>query len=63
MNISSNRPIQNKIKLIAVRDNVPDNGQSRNMQSSLAGSVSNMNFIRNPSYYQSSPNNNFVDNK
>jgi hypothetical protein len=63
MNISSNRPIQNKIKLIAVRDNIPENSQSRNMQNSLTGSVSNMNLIRNPSYYQSSQNNNFIDNK
>lgn len=53
MNINPNRPIQNKIKLIAVRDNLPTNNHDIS-QTYMTTPISSANVSRNPSYYQSS---------
>ncbi len=56
--MSSNRPIQNKIKLISVRDNSQNNSMNltKESQIQLTGSVSNLNILKNPSYYHNSSN-------
>jgi hypothetical protein len=51
--INLNRPIQNKIKLIAVRDNLSTN-VSESIQTLIKTPASSANNSRNPSYYQSS---------
>ncbi len=52
MNINPNRPIQKKIKLIAVRDNIPTNSHNTS-QNLLTSSFSSVNNSRNLSYNQS----------